>query len=257
MIKIGNRLSHAYIVTGVIAESIAMAAVCSCRDGNRPCEGCTHCEKAKRHIHPDITTVGRLADKREIVVDQIRELKQDVYIMPNEAGQKAYIVNEADTMNKNAQNAFLQILEEPPANAVFILNTANPAALLPTVRSRCVELKSRSAADDVTEHVSDRDGIEEITNDFITALTDGDNVKLVKCMFRLDKLDRLAFSDFINLAREKVVLSLKGDSKTGSPDKQKTLVSADGVLIKAGDMLSLNVSAGHISGMICASLIRV
>ena len=159
------RLSHAYITDESFAGTIAMAVVCGARggacdnsnaDGGNagPCESCAHCGKAARHIHPDISTIGRLDDKLIISVDQIRALRQDAYIIPNEAEQKAYIVTDADLMNINAQNAFLQILEEPPAHAVFILCTDNPAALLPTVRSRCVELKSQ-ASDDSDDAAAD------------------------------------------------------------------------------------------------------
>jgi len=232
---------------------------------------CVHCGKASRHIHPDITVVGRLDDKLIIGVDQIRELKKDVYIVPNEAIQKAYIVYDADSMNANAQNAFLQILEEPPAHAVFILCTGNPASLLPTVRSRCVELKPRFGADSAagaiadhiagsvtepdTESFEEHNEFEELVSCFITAL-EGDNVKLAECMFRLDKLSRPSFSEFLALAREMVVVSLRELVKDESSTKLRALVHAESVLVKAGEMLDLNVSAGNIAGFICASLMK-
>ena len=247
-----DRLSHAYITDEAYADTLAMAVVCGAHDGGRPCRCCVHCDKASRHIHPDIAVVGKLEDKLIVTVDQVRELKKDVYVIPNEADKKAYIINDADKMNMNAQNAILRILEEPPSFAVFILCTENPAALLPTVRSRCVELKSRavieSDGDTIAEPVGDRSDLEGIASDFITALG-GDNVKLMECMFRLDKLNRQDFSVFLDLARDKVVLSLRGDPSL------KRLVQSEGVLSKAGEMLDLNVSAGHISGMICASLL--
>ncbi|MDR2571027.1 MAG: DNA polymerase III subunit delta, partial [Oscillospiraceae bacterium] len=126
------RLSHAYITESSFADTLAMTVVCGNRDGERPCKNCTHCKKAKRHIHPDIIVIGKLEEKLIVTVDQIREVKKDVYILPNEAVQKAYIINDADSMNINAQNALLQILEEPPKHDVFILCSENPAALLPT-----------------------------------------------------------------------------------------------------------------------------
>jgi len=229
-----------------------MAVVCGARDGGRPCRCCAHCDKASRHIHPDISVVGKLEDKLIVTVDQVRELKKDVHVIPNEADKKAYIINDADKMNMNAQNAILRILEEPPSFAVFILCTENPAALLPTVRSRCVELKSRaiieSDGDTAAEPVDDRSDLEGIASDFIAALG-GDNVKLMECMFKLDKLSRSDFSVFLDLARDKAVLSLRGDPSL------KKLVQAEDVLSKGGEMLDLNVSTGHISGMICASLL--
>jgi len=270
------RLSHAYITDVSFVETLAMAVVCSARDAARPCKNCADCDKASRHIHPDIITVERLDNKLIISVDQIRALKQDVYILPNEAMQKAYIVKDADSMNTNAQNAFLQILEEPPAHTVFVLCTDNPMALLPTVRSRCVELKSISGAEVVAVGaggavvaVGESDdvlpeGLAELTGDFVEALT-GDNVKLMECMFRIDKLDRHAFQSFLSQAREQVVLALRessGDaSSANSTDfsnfsKREALIQADEILTKAGEMLDLNVSAGHIAGFICASCVK-
>ena len=68
---------------------------------------------------------------------QVRQLRADAYIRPNEADRKIYILENAQTMNPSAQNAMLKLLEEGPAYAAFLLLTDNAAALLPTVRSRC------------------------------------------------------------------------------------------------------------------------
>jgi len=214
---------------------------------------CIHCDKASRHIHPDIIEVKKLENKSIIGVDQIRELKQDVYVVPNDAMKKAYIVRDADSMNTNAQNAFLQILEEPPAHAVFILCTNNPAALLPTVRSRCVDLKTRTPGT-TTEDTHEFDDLEEIVSNFIEALK-SNNIKLMECMFHIDKLDRNAFRDFLTLSRNEIIRSLRKNSSTASHNANKALINAENILIKAGEMLDLNVSPGHISGFICASLI--
>ena len=256
-----SRLSHAYITEADFADTLASAVVCGVRDGKRPCMKCTHCDKASRHIHPDIIYIDRLDSKLIISVDQIREIKQDVYIVPNEAEQKAYVVKNADSMNINAQNALLQILEEPPAHAVFILSTSNPAALLPTVRSRCVEIKlipMEETAEDTAENSgNDSDDTEEL-NDladmFISALTK-DNVKLMECMFRIDKLDRLAFNSFLTLTHEKIIISLRENLNDDKQEIRNALIKAEAVLTKAGEMLNLNVSSGHIAGYICASMI--
>jgi len=246
----GNRLSHAYIVAGGLAGTLAMAAVCSGRGDARPCLNCTHCDKASRHIHPDITVVNKLPDKREILIDQIRELKKDVIVVPNQAEKKAYIINDADSMNTSAQNAFLQILEEPPAHAVFILSAENPAALLPTVRSRCVELKARHEPD-----TSDTSAA-EMVSEFFSAL-EGGNATLVAFMFRLEKLEKNVFSAFLTAAREQVALKLRTvmfSDNAASPD---VLTRTERILVRAGDMQDLNVSTSHISGMICASLLNI
>jgi len=248
-----ERLSHAYITDSTFANTLAMAVVCSAPDGKKPCMSCIHCDKAARNIHPDITVVKHIDNKHIISVDQIREVKKDVYLVPNDAEKKAYLIENADSMNINAQNALLQVLEEPPAHTVFILSTNNPAALLPTIYSRCVDLKAHSP-EDTFEDSDGPNELDTIVGDFMEALT-GNNVKLMECMFSIDKLDRHAFQIFLALTREKIIQTLKESSRTGNPDTSKALVQAEKVIIKAGEMMDLNVSPGHISGFICASVI--
>jgi len=260
----GDRLSHAYIVSGDHAETLTMAVVCSGPGTTKPCMICKHCDKTRRGVHPDITIVDKPPDKREILVSQIRALKKDVIVIPIESDKKAYVINDADLMNTEAQNAFLQILEEPPSHAVFILKTENPAALLPTVLSRCVTLRAMPSR----EHsgtVAD-----EMTDAFFDALDKG-NLPLTAFMFRLEKLDRDSLTAFIKAARDETVVRLKSayyceNGAPGIPDAHgipgapgipgMTLVQAEKSLIRAQEMLDLNVNAGHISGMICASLMN-
>ena len=245
-----SRLSHAYIAPGNPAEVLAIAAVCPERDGVKPCMDCPHCGKASRHIHPDITVVDKLPNRKEIVVEQIRELKKDVIVVPNESDKKAYIINDADLMNNSAQNALLQILEEPPRHVVFILNTDNPAALLPTVRSRCVEINARLESE-IPDSVAG-----EIADDFFSALDNG-NTRLIALMFRLEKLDKPVFADFLTSARRISSARLKSYSPSSSCASHETLARAERILFRAGEMLDLNVGVGHISGMICASLMEI
>jgi len=265
-----ERISHAYITDESTAKMIATAVVCGERIGTRPCNNCVHCDKATRNIHPDITITGKQDDKSIVSVDQIRELKKDVYIVPNESEQKAYIVNDADAMNVNAQNAFLRILEEPPAHAVFILCTENPATLLPTVRSRCIEIKSQSNILDKTniptntnteskinEPEEQNEELKNLIDEFLSALS-GNKIKLTECMFKLEKLDRHTFSQFLSHTREHIINKLK-ENQTKQTNKpvipNKTLATAETTILKAQEMLTLNVRPGHITGLICATLI--
>lgn len=137
-------LSHAYILSGptgsgrhTLARLLAAAFVCS-DEGERPCLHCAGCRKAMGDIHPDIIHTG--GDGKDITVAQVRALRADAYIRPNEAQRKVYCLEDAHTMNDSAQNAMLKLLEEGPAYAAFLLITDNAAALLPTIRSRCETL---------------------------------------------------------------------------------------------------------------------
>jgi len=255
--NITDRLSHAYIADSHTAKLLATAVVCCVRDGNRPCMTCNNCIKAQKQIHPDITTINRIDNKRDISVGQIRELKQDVYILPNDSMQKAYVIEDAETMNTSAQNALLQILEEPPAHTVFILSTTNPTALLPTIRSRCIELGEHTSPKNKPNSPSDSDASEsehnstvvELSNDFVEAINN--NLKLMDIMFRLDKLDRFSFEEFILCTRKQIVSNLRTDSCS----LREKFLRTDSLLLKSIEMLDLNVSIGHISGMICANLL--
>ena len=252
------KLSHAYIASGRMADAIAMAAVCSGVDP-RPCMSCVHCAKSSRGIHPDITIVSKPGGKREILVDQIRALKRDIIVVPNESSKRAYIIDEADSMNISAQNAFLRILEEPPAHAVFILRTTAPTDLLPTVRSRCVELKGKP------ETLPTDPAILEVTDEFFSALRQG-GVSLINFMFRLEKLDKEQFTDFLAAAHSQASMELraaagglgiaKGETGGGMEDCM-LLSRAEQVLAKAEEYLDFNVGSGHISGLICATLMRI
>ena len=148
MRELPNPLSHAYLVTGGSGESrgamiqrLTAAYLCEGEQlpggGRRPCGACRACRKAAAGIHPDVSRTAPALDKREITVEQIRALRSDAYIRPNEGSRKVYIIAPADTMNPAAQNALLKVLEEGPAYAAFLLDAAQPGKLLDTVRSRC------------------------------------------------------------------------------------------------------------------------
>ena len=138
-------LSHAYILCGpagsgkhVLSGLLSAALVCSAGTENAPCGRCSGCKKAFGGIHPDIIPVWD--GERDINVSQVRALRADAYIRPNEAARKVYVLEQAQNMNESAQNALLKLLEEGPAYAAFLFLTDNIAALLPTVRSRCETL---------------------------------------------------------------------------------------------------------------------
>ena len=243
-----DRLSHAYIASGAAADSIIMTAVCS-GNGAKPCMECANCRKASRRIHPDITYIERLPDKREITVDQIREIKRDVIVIPTESEKKVFIINDADTLNRNAQNALLQLLEEPPTYAVFILKTDSPAQLITTIHSRCVEIKAHSDRTGA-DHDSDAG---DMVGRFFSALESG-NAALTRFMFRLEKLEKDSFEAFLETARGQAIDYLRSSEPDCGKINRATLSRADRVLVKCADMLNLNVSTGHISGFLCASL---
>ena len=136
-----GHISHFYLISGpegsgkhTLARLLAAAILCQGRD--RPCLACHPCRKVLEGIHPDVSVI-RDTEHRELTVDAVRELRQDVYIRPNEAARKVYIIADSRQLNERDQNVLLKIVEEGPPYAAFIFCTDSPTALLETVRSRC------------------------------------------------------------------------------------------------------------------------
>lgn len=149
-----KKISHAYIINGekssgkeYIAKIFAMALQCE-RGELEPCQECHACKQALSDNQPDIIRVGH-EKPNTIGVDDIRlQVNNDVAIKPYSSPYKIYIINEAEKMTPQAQNALLKTLEEPPEYAVILLLTSNVNALLPTILSRCVVLNMKPVADE-------------------------------------------------------------------------------------------------------------
>ena len=139
-----GRLSHAVILTGEgdkvqAARYIAAAHLCRA-DSGRPCLQCNACRKVLDRIHPDVTEVQD-SERKELPVETIRALRQDAYIRPNEGWRKVYLFTDCAQLNERDQNVLLKIVEEGPPYAAFVFCADAVHALLPTIRSRCVELR--------------------------------------------------------------------------------------------------------------------
>lgn len=139
-------LPHAVILEGpdgsgkrTMAMQISMAAACENRKNNAlplPCGNCRACRKIFEGLSPDVLHVVRPAGKTTMSIDTVRLLKESVRAVPNDLNLKIYIVEDADTMTVQAQNAFLLTLEDPPAFVLFLLLVKDAGALLETIRSR-------------------------------------------------------------------------------------------------------------------------
>lgn len=148
-----QKVSHAYIINGekssgkeFIARIFAMALQCE-RGGKDPCNECHSCKQALSKNQPDILYVSH-EKPNTISVDDIRaQVNNDVAVKPYSSRYKVYIINEAEKMTPQAQNAILKTLEEPPEYAVILLLVSNVNTLLPTILSRCVLLNMKPVRD--------------------------------------------------------------------------------------------------------------
>lgn len=160
-----DKVSHAYIINGpdrsgkmMLAEAFAQTLQCekldetvAAADDSRavePCMECHSCKQAMGRNQPDIIYV-RHEKPNTISVDDIRtQINNDIVIKPYSSKHKIYVIDEAEKMNVQAQNALLKTIEEPPAYAIIILLTTNADTFLPTILSRCVTLNVKVVADE-------------------------------------------------------------------------------------------------------------
>lgn len=206
-----NRIPHAILIEGdfgtgkhTLAKYIAFSAVCS--GNNPPCGECKACRLANAGSHPDISVTGPEDGKKNISVSQIRQLREETYVKPHMSGRKVFVIDKADTMNEQSQNALLKILEEPPGAVMFILIAESKSALLETIISRCVVLTlSVPESEKAVEYIgANTDFCEE---DIISTLAEAKN----NIGIALNLLNGKANSKTDVAAREFIKLMLDGD----------------------------------------------
>jgi len=246
-----GELGHAYLISGpeiderrALASLMARSRICQ-REGQQPCMVCVSCEKAGRGIHPDILRVEREPGK-EIPVAAIRQIVHDAATLPNEAEYKVYIIEEADALNQSAQNAFLKILEEPPSFVTFLLLAENPLQLLSTVRSRCVHL---SLVPEAEVSAPEETETQELAKAFWDAYLSG-GLDLLHFCVSLEKADRQVLEGFVEACYMRFVAGF-GQRGANAAKLQAGIRLFDSLR----DDLRFNVSTGHLSGKILATLL--
>ena len=151
----GDRLAHAFLLsgqpgTGKQGLAMEMAAALLCLENSLPaCGSCRSCQLLVSGAHPDFRILSFELNKSgklrtEIVIDQVRQLISFLQLTTTISEKKVALVQPAEAMNRNAANALLKTLEEPPGDAVIILLSNDPSRLAVTIRSRCQKLQVRS-----------------------------------------------------------------------------------------------------------------
>ncbi len=242
-----DRLSHAYILAcpdhellQQAAAFLAAAYVCT-GEGPRPCMKCTPCRKAVEKIHPDVIWVEPAQGKQGITVDQIRTLRQETVICPNESYRKVFVLDQAQTMNAAGQNALLKILEEGPPYLAFLLLTEDAMQLLPTIRSRCESLSLRSRR------------VEQPEEDVVQTAE-----KLCRLMLEGDEMTLAEYT--VELEREKwnsehlqaLFLSMEQQLLSAAAGDAHRILPLLELVRELRRSLTFHVGAGHLFGRLAA-----
>lgn len=203
---VDQKISHAYILSGEagmgrksLANAFALSLLCE-KGKSQPCMECHACKQVLSGNHPDLIHLQH-EKPNSIGVDDIRtQINDTIMIRPYSSYYKVYIVDEAEKMTQQAQNALLKTIEEPPSYAVIILLTINPEAFLPTVLSRCVQLKLRPLPDYVVKgYLTGTLGISQSDAELYAAFSRGNLGKAIK----------LAESEEFRLMYEKLLQLLR------------------------------------------------
>ena len=249
----GRGLSHAYMISGpagagkhTLARLLAAAMLCT-GSGEKPCGRCGPCVKTAKGLHPDVILVDGPGEGKPITVDQVRQLRADAYIRPNEGERKVYLLERADQMNPSAQNAMLKLLEEGPAYAAFLLLAENGGGLLQTVRSRCEELALTPAGE--PEGDEGDQARQVMARQLAQALERAGELELLEEAMVLDgKRSREELAALLDAVADQ----LAARAAAGG-DRRRLLRAAELVKTLRGAAM-LNVNAGQLAGWLCAGM---
>ena len=292
-----GHISHFYLISGpegsgkhTLAKLLAAAILCGKSDA--PCGGCAVCRKVFDGNHPDFITVTD-PEHKNIAVKIVREIRDDMFIRPNEADHKIYLF--AQDLGIEGQNALLKVLEEPPSYGVFMLLTDNPEKILPTVRSRCTELNLQAlsadtlrrallrqfpdaAAEDVDAAIGRSGGflgqaqkilesgeaISPQTKAFVDAFSARDTLALTQTLVGMEKLKRDQLLEILSqwlellegaLAARSGIGAVSAQSRQlGSNRSSHELLSAIRSLKKASAYAQGNVSPAAVCGWLAWTL---
>ena len=162
-----GRVSHSYLFCGTrgsgkttTARVLAKAVNCLDPQQGDPCNQCPACVSINEGRNMDIIELDAASNRG---VEEIREIRDKVHFQPAQSKRKIYIIDEAHMLTREASNAFLKTLEEPPAHVIFILCTTEADRLLPTILSRCQRYDFRRLPGqtiyDRLAHITDQEAV--------------------------------------------------------------------------------------------------
>ena len=170
----GGTFSHAYIIegpdgSGRMTAALSAAASLGCTEkaaGTVPCGKCVSCRKVFGGLSADVVIISA-NDKKTIGVDAVRDIKAGLWVTPNDGDYRVYVIEDADTMTAQAQNALLISLEEPPPFVIFMLLCTDAGAMLETIRSRAPVVRTeRLSPERIMDFlVTDENGAKLIAHD--------------------------------------------------------------------------------------------
>ena len=194
MLIASGRIPHTVVIENEDGEAmfLANAAVCLSESISKPCGVCSACKKFQNKNHPNVLEFHGSGASASVKIDVARQIRQDVFVVPNDPGRKVYIIHDADSMTDQAANALLKTLEEPPKYALFILCCSHISALLPTIRSRSTVIRNGNFGSLISENKSNIRACE-----IAEAVSAKNEISLLKLLKSIEK-DRMFFKEVLS-----------------------------------------------------------
>ena len=179
---LSERPPHALLLAGparvgktTLALDLCAGLLCLAYEpAARPCRACLACRKVDARSHPDVHHLAPEGAGQQIRIGQVQALAAELALLPLEGRWRVAVIEQAQRLNPDAQNALLKTLEEPPAGATIILAADEPAGLLPTVVSRCARLRLGPVAPAVVAGLlAERHGLDRVRGEVIAQQSGG------------------------------------------------------------------------------------
>lgn len=256
-----GRMTHAYLFTGPrgtgktsTARIVAKALNCLHEDpAQRPCNQCAICQAIGEGRLLDLIEIDAASNRG---IDEIRDLREKIAFRPNQARYKVYIIDEVHMLTKEAFNALLKTLEEPPEHAIFVLATTEPDRVPETVRSRCQRFDFRRIpTGEIVEHlrhmVQSEGGKAE--SEALVAIARRSTGSMRDSISLLDQL--LSYGDeVLTAARVEAVLGLVSQGAIGTLVDHMTSGDSAGGLALLNQLVSEGIELGQLADQVVAYL---
>ncbi|MDD5491210.1 MAG: DNA polymerase III subunit delta' [bacterium] len=214
-----------------VALHLAQALNCRHFSTRGPCLECASCRKIAALSHPEVKVITKEEKAKSLKIDQIIQLRADISLRPVEAIKKVYIIDDAHILTREASNCLLKTLEEPPLNSLIILVTANPSALLLTIRSRCQKIGFKPLpAPEVMRRLQEESQLGNSQAGFLTDFAGG-SLGLAQTYLEKGILEKKAeLDDFLKSINEEDIAVVLSQAQSYGRDKEYAKIWLDLIL---------------------------
>lgn len=212
----------------LVALRLAQALNCRQFGPQGPCQQCASCRKIAALNHPEVKIIIKEEKAKNLKIEQIVQLRADISLRPVEAARKVYIIDDAHILTRDAANCLLKTLEEPPPNSLLILVTANPSALLVTIRSRCQRVEFKPLpAQEVIRLLQENSQLENSQANFLADFAGG-SLGLAQTYLENGILEKKTELDaFLQGINEEDIAAVLAQAQTYGRDKEEAKLWLD------------------------------